>query len=259
MQYSPGDFCVIAAVDDDAVLEQCLARSPDIADGTLRLITLRNAKSMAQAYNDGLGQTSATICIFAHQDVYLPLGWLDRTVKVLSDLSNSHPDWLVCGPYGVRKNGNHVGRVWDVNMGRELGEAGFAPTAVESLDELLLILRREPQFRFDSKLPHFHLYGTDLVQTAWTTGHSALAVELPVVHNNRPWASLGGGYVDAYRYAVRKWRKRLPVFTTVCELSRNPLPLLRVRWRRRHINSRGEGLLGDAKSVACEAGYEREK
>jgi hypothetical protein len=97
---------------------------------------------------------------------------------------------------GVQKDSVHAGRIWDVTMGMELGHAQFPPTRVESLDELLLIVKREPWFRFDPQLPHFHLYGTDLVQTAWAAGRSAFAVELPVVHNNRPYTSLGSGYVD---------------------------------------------------------------
>jgi len=250
------DFCVIAAVDDDRILAGCLERSPDIASGALPLTVIRGARSMAEAYNSGLEQTEAAICIFAHQDVYLPEGWLDLVRERLRQLEAEHSDWMVAGPYGVKPGGAHVGRVWDVNMGRELGQSGFAPTPVGSLDELLLILRREPGFQFDTQLPHFHLYGTDLVQSALSTGRGAFAVELPVVHNNRPWASLGGGYLAAYRYARRKWRARLPIAMTVCWLSFNPLHLWRVRWRRRNIAERGAGLLADAAEVATAAGYE---
>lgn len=253
---SPEDFCVISAVNNEQVLAACLASSPDIANGTLPLTTVRNASSMANAYNEGLARTSRPICLLAHQDVYLPEGFLGRAIERLQALEKSHPDWMVAGPYGVRKDGRHVGRVWDVNMGRELGGSGFPPTAIESLDELLLVLKRQPGFEFDRQLPHFHFYGTDLVQTAWAMGKSAWAVELPVVHNNQPWSSLGGGYVEGYRYARRKWRHRLPLFTTICELSYNPIPLWRARWRRRHAPKRSDVLLADSAAVAAQAGYE---
>ena len=256
MTFDRSDFCVIAAVDSDYVLEECLKASPDIASGALPLTVMRGAKSMAEAYNGGLAQTSAPICLLAHQDVYLPEGFLDRAVERLNDLEDSAPNWMVAGPYGVRKDGSHIGRVWDVNMGLELGETDFEPTAIESLDELLLILKRQPDFEFDRKLPHFHLYGTDLVQSAWARGMSAWAVELPVVHNNRPYSSLGGGYVAGYKYARRKWRHRLPIFTTICEISYNPIPLWRVQWRRRRVPARPEGLLAHAPEVAAKAGYE---
>lgn len=253
---SPEDFCAIVAVNDDAILAQCLARSPDIVSGRLPLKIVRGASSMAKAYNEGLDTAPGKIALLVHQDVYLPAGWLDRAIMTLDALTRDRPDWMVAGPYGVRDAGTHIGRVWDVNLGRELGETGFAPAPVGSLDELLLILRREPDFRFDPDLPHFHLYGTDLVQSAKAMGRGAYAIELPVVHNNRPWDSLGGGYLLAYRYAQRKWRKRLPIHTTVCQISRNPLPLWRAQWRRRHVTSRGKGLLADAVEVARAAGYE---
>ena len=256
MTYTRADFCVIAAVDNDRILAECLAASPDVASGALPLTVIRGAGSMAEAYNAGLAQTEAAICLFAHQDVYLPAGFLDRAADRMNSLESDAPEWMVAGPYGVRKDGSHIGRVWDVNMGRELGERGFAPTSVESLDELLLILKRQPGCVFDPALPHFHLYGTDLVQTAWATGHSAWAVELPVVHNNRPYSSFGAGYVAGYKYVRRKWRRRLPLFTTICEISYNPLPLWRVQWRRRRVAERTEALLAHAPEVAAKAGYE---
>lgn len=253
---SAEDFCVIVAVDNSAILAQCLARSPDIVSGRVRLTEIREATSMAEAYNQGLARNSARICVFAHQDVYLPEGWLDRAIAVLNRLERIAPDWMVAGPYGVRANGDHVGRVWDVTMGRELGNAGFEPTKVESFDELVLIFRRDPDSQFDADLPSFHLYGTDLAQTALEMGRTTWAVELPVVHNNRPIISLGGGYLAAYRYARKKWQAKLPIHTTICALSNNPLPLWRARWRRRKVTNRGASLQADAREVAKLAGYE---
>src|SRR3990167_744722 len=236
----PEDFCLVAAVNDDGILSQCLARSPDVASGRLRLETIRGAASMSQAYNDALDGCDAQIVLFAHQDVYLPAGWLDRAIEVLSRLTVTHPDWAVAGPYGVMADGRHVGRVWDATMGRELGTPGFAPTPVGSLDELLLILRRTSGVRFDSMLPDFHLYGTDIVQMALQQGHGAYAVDLPVVHNNRPVATLRGGYALAYAHAQRKWRAQLPIWTSICALSRWPFALWRAQWRRRHVSRRSE-------------------
>lgn len=254
--YGPEDFCVIAAVDNDQVLQGCLLRSSDVVDGRLPVHVVRGASSMSAAYNEGLDSTQAPLCILVHQDVYLPKGWLDRAVSILNTLSAEHPDWMVAGPYGVAPDGRHVGRVWDVTMTRELGQAGFPPTPVGSFDELLMILRRSDGFRFDSDLPHFHLYGTDLVQTAIDMGRTAWAVELPVVHNNRPIVSLAGGYLKAYRYARRKWRSRLPIHTSICALTLNPLPLWRARWRRRHVKARPEILGADSVAIALKAGYE---
>lgn len=252
----PEDFCLVAAVNDDDILSKCLARSPDVACGRLRLAAIHGATAMSHAYNDALDRNHVPIILFAHQDVYLPAGWLDRAIEMLSRLTAAHPDWAVAGPYGVTADGRHVGRVWDATMGRELGAAGFAPAAVGSLDELLLILRRESGVRFDGELPDFHLYGTDIVQMALRQGRGAYAVELPVVHNNRPVATLRGGYARAYAHARRKWREQLPIWTSICALSRWPFALWRAQWRRRHISQRPDALLADAQELARRAGYE---
>lgn len=251
-----GDFSLIAAVNNEEILQGCLARSPDVASGRLALTAIRGARSMAEAYNSGLAVTGGKYALLAHQDVYLPRGWLDIALDKIAELDATQPDWMVAGPYGVRADGRHVGRVWDVGIGRELGAPGFAPTRVASLDELLLVLRRDGDYRFDEELPHFHLYGTDVVQSSMQMGRSAWAIEMPLVHNSQVVSSLGGGYTLAYRYMRKKWAGRLPIPTTVVSLTRNPLPLARAKWRRRHIPEREGRLLADSIYVARKARYE---
>jgi len=211
---------------------------------------------MPEAYNAGLARTAAPVCLLAHQDVYLPAGFLDRMIAVLCDLTVAHPDWMVAGPYGVTPQGRHVGRVWDVAMGRELGQSGAPAAAVDSLDELLLILRRPDGYRFDENLREFHMYGTDLVQTAWAMKRSAWAVELPVVHNNRPLRSLRGSYARAYYYMREKWRAKLPIHTVCCVIAPVPWSLWRTQWRRFKAKIPKDHLLADAPRIARAAGYE---
>jgi hypothetical protein len=253
---SVGAVTLVAAVNDEAILDACLRRSPDVAAGRIALVCVRGARNMGEAYNQGLEQATSPVVLFAHQDVYLPAGWLDLLLQALTRLDRHAPDWMVAGPYGVRADGAHAGLVWDVGLARELGTRGFAQAPVVSLDELLLILKPTPGFRFDPDLPHFHLYGTDLVQTCLLMGRSAWAIEAPVVHNSQPVATLAGGYSLAYRYARDKWREHLPIPTTVCTLTRNPVPLWRARWRRRGIPARDGKLLADAVEVSRQAGFD---
>lgn len=253
---SSDDFLVIAAVNDDEVLANCLMRSPDVESGALRVVPIRGASCMAQAYNLGLDQTEAAIAILAHQDVYLPSGWLDRAIEALTRLTADDPAWQVAGVYGVCADGRHVGHVYDVAIGRELG-GPFDPTRVGSFDELLMILRLDTPHRFDEQLPSFHLYGTDLVQSVVAAGRSAYALHLPVVHNSRPIETLRGGYERAYHYVRRKWRDRLPIPTSVCPVTNNPLPLWRVHWRRFKTRGQRQELLADAKQIAVQVGFER--
>ena len=253
---SSGNIQVVSAVNDHRILTSCLARSPDIACGRLPLTVVEGAGSMSQAYNEGLKQCRPGIILLAHQDVYLPRDFLARCLAVVQELDKVDASWMVAGPYGVAASGEHIGRVWDVTIGRELGSVGFAPTPIVSLDELLLILRWDGSFSFDPALPHFHLYGTDLVQSALEIGRTAYAVELPIVHNNRPITSLGGGYTKAYHYARRKWSAKLPIPTTICRLTNNPAELARVRWECFKSRGKRDSLLADSVTVAKLAGYE---
>jgi hypothetical protein len=255
------EFALVAAVNDEDILASCLAASPDVVSGRLTITAMRGARNMAEAYNGGLAKVRAQkgdnplIVLFAHQDVYLPAGWLDLAEERLADLTKAKPDWMVAGPYGVRADGSHVGLVWDGGLERELGAPGFGHAPVVSLDEFLLILREDGRFGFDPELPHFHLYGTDIVQSALTAGRGAYAVELPLVHNSQRVDTLSGGYTLAYRYARNKWRARLPIPTTICDLSTNPLHLLRAKWRVRKVARRTGKPARDAAELARLAGY----
>jgi len=224
------NYRVVAAVNDDAILAANLAQSPDLAL-TGPVLEMRGCRSAAEAYNRGLDASDGDVTIFAHQDVYLPAGWLARLDKALVALDVSHPHWGVIGVYGVTPTGQHVGECWSTGLGRLLGGRLDEPVAVGALDELVIILRRDPRLRFDPALPGFHLYGTDIVQTALTAGFGAYVLHLPVVHNSRPVKTLAGAYTAAYRFMARKWVARLPIATTVVPLTRFGYPLYRHRLR----------------------------
>ena len=222
------DWCCIAAVNNEAVLAGNLAASPALARCPDRLLVLRDQPNAGIAYNRGLDQTRAEICVFAHQDVYLPEGWEDRLATGIQQAEAEDPDWAVLGVYGVRPCGNHAGRVWDTGLNREFHPPSATPVPVASLDELLIVLRRSSQLRFDESMPSFHLFGTDIVQQALEAGHGAYAIEAPVVHNSIVVVSLSGAFARSFHYVRRKWRHRLPIKTTVTKIT--PLGM-KFRWR----------------------------
>lgn len=258
------DWCCIAAVNDEAVLRDNLAASPALVQQPGRLTGLRDQPSMGVAYNRGLDRTDAAICVFAHQDVYLPLGWDTRLAAHLSDLSAIDPDWAVAGVYGVGLDGAHAGRVWSSGLGKEIGVSPVAPVPVQSLDELVIVLRRSSGLRFDETLPSFHLYGTDIVQAALAAGYGAYVVDAPVVHNSTPVRSLRGGFLTAYDHLRKKWRRALPIVTPVTRITRFGMT---VRWQhlRRALRLKRRGLPSQDKTrapanpaaIARGLGYER--
>lgn len=225
------DVVICAASNSAEVLEANLGRSP--WPGGLPLHVEWNAPSAAIAYNRALDATTAEIVVFAHHDVYLPAGWNRLLLRRLADLSATHPDWAVYGTFGVAEDGRHVGPVWSSSLGQIVGQVPMAPTAVQSYDELLIVLRRSAGLRFDDNLPGWHMYGTDIAQTARAAGRGAYAGALPCIHNDRYHDMLGADFSECYRFMQRKWAGALPIRTPITKISRSGLHLLRDNWHNR--------------------------
>ena len=251
---------IVAAVNDETVLNENLKRSPSIETGAVPLLALRGQPSASRAYNAGLDTTSHDIIVFAHQDVYLPAPWLDNLLDAIETLERDQPHWGVIGLFGVTVTGQAVGHVWSSGIGRELGEAFAEPVAAVSIDEMVIVLRRASGLRFDESLPGFHLYATDLCLAARTAGAGVYVIHAPAVHNSVPVRTLRGYYLNAYRYLKRKWAFMLPIRTPIAPITRYELGFWRAEWRRlrtRITNSRRPNERRDARLVARSLGYEQ--
>ena len=253
-------FHLAAAVNDRMVLAQCLARSPDVCSGALDLAVYEHYQTAGAAYNAALDTAAdAAYVLFVHQDVYLPTGTLTRLTDQLRSLDTIAPNWAVAGVIGGDARRSLVGETWCSGHNRVLGARCAYPAEVETLDEMLLIVRTASGVRFDPKLPSFHLYGADIILTAQNAGMSAWVIDLPVVHHSRPVISLSGAYLAAYRYIQHKWRAELPVFNLVCPLEANMLRywITQLRLRRKHrARANRPDPEGDPVAIARRIGYE---
>ncbi|MEM1346797.1 MAG: hypothetical protein AAGI34_19765 [Pseudomonadota bacterium] len=228
---------VVAAINDEDVLSRNLAASPLLTEGRAAFHGVRGARAISLAYNEGLDTLVAEVMIFAHQDVYLPAGFETRLRAAIAEIERLDPDWGVLGVFGVDESGQHCGRTWSSGLGRALELDTDLPARAQSLDELVIVVRTATGVRFDPALPHFHLYGTDIVQIARAAGYGAWVADLPVIHNSRFVARLGPGFAAAYRHLQRKWRAVLPIRTPVLWLTPSGIDLWRKEfalWRTRN-------------------------
>jgi len=252
-----GGIVVVTASHDPAILAANLARSPDIAEGNVPLHVERDAPSAAIAYNRGLAATTAPVVVFAHHDVYLPRGWEALLDARLAALAAAEPDWAVAGAYGVGLDGAGRGPVWSTSLGQIVGRVELRPVAVQSLDELLIVVRRAAGLGFDPSLPGFHLHGTDIVQAARAAGRGAFALTLPVVHNDGYKDLLGPDFARAFHHQRRKWRERLPLRTPVITIAWHGLHLARAEWHNRRSRPWRQAMAADpatdpaALALAC--------
>ncbi|MFH1371548.1 MAG: glycosyltransferase [Planctomycetota bacterium] len=253
---------VVAAVNKDEALVGNLAKSPCLLKGDIPLIVERGHESAAKAYNAGLSRTNAEIIVFAHQDVYLPERWDLQLLAAVQYLELHDKNWAVLGVVGFDRNGAIVGRVWSSGLKREIeGTSCSSPVPVVSIDELLIVLNAKVGLKFDENLPGYHLYGTDIVQTAIERGLTAYVFEAPIIHNSTAVVWLDRSYGRAYRYMQRKWKAKLPIETTVVPITRYGWPLFRKRicaFKRNTLERRPIAIKYESPQViAMRLGYEK--
>jgi hypothetical protein len=248
-----------AAVNSHEVLETCLKRSPDVVAGA-RLRIYEGYPSASAAYNQALADSTAERLVLLHQDVYLPKGFLDRLNARLDELDRLDPDWAVAGVVGMDEAGAAYGRVWSSGLGRLTGADGGLPAPVDTMDEVLLVVRRASGIGFDPDLPSYHLYATDIVQIAKARGLKSYVIDAKIIHHSRPTLNLGDkGYRRAYRHMQRKWREVLPLPSLICPVEKTSFRLW-ARDLRMRIRARGRTVRpappGDPVEIARSLGLE---
>ncbi|MEV8235658.1 glycosyltransferase [Rhodococcus sp. NPDC077669] len=253
------DIQVVAAVNDTRVLDFCLRRSPAIASGEVPLEIIQGCRRPAEAFNPRLQNASYKVLIFIHQDVYLPAPFFTRLLGQLNNLADDDPEWAVIGAVGIDSENKIYGQAWSSGSGKVVGVSCSGHHKVESLDEVLLAVRVASGVQFDDNFPGFHLYGTDLVQTAQRRGLNSYAVPMQIVHHSKRLANLAGSYRQTYKYCRRKWSNELPVPTLFGGINRTPIALLRAdRFVRRNNDWKKDRPepTGDPKQIAIQLGYE---
>ncbi|MFZ2174968.1 MAG: glycosyltransferase [Rhodococcus sp. (in: high G+C Gram-positive bacteria)] len=221
------DIEIVAAVNDSRVLDDCLRRSPAIQSGQVPLRILTGYARPGEVFNAALNGSSRKIVIFAHQDVYLPAPFISRLLAELNELSRQDANWAVVGAVGADADYQVHGQAWSSGAQKIVGRPCETATRVECLDELLLVVRADIGVQFDPDLPGFHLYGTDIVQTARLSGLASYVVPMQLVHHSKRLANLGGAYKVTYKYLRQKWADRLPVPTMFGGIRRTPIARMR--------------------------------
>ena len=219
------NWSLITASNDDTVLKTCLAASPCVGQAR-DFNVMRGYASAGAAYNAGMRQAKGEILVFAHQDVYLPPGWEDCLSKAIACLSDTDPQWAVLGVFGITRGMEPRGHLYCTGLQKVLGSPFAEPIKCDSLDEVLLVLRRSSSLSFDERLPGFHLYGTDICLEAQRRGFGSYIIPAFCVHNTAGLTFLPTAFWRAYLYVREKWVDRLPVRTPCTLITYWCLPIL---------------------------------
>jgi hypothetical protein len=214
-------FSFVTCVSNREVFSANLLASPCLGPKSVHeVITFSDCVCAADGLNAGFHSAKHEWLVFVHQDVFLPVGWDQCLAHQLGETEQWFGPIGVAGVYGVGEviapvdqsqplAAARIGRV--IDRGRELRDGPELPVRVATLDELLLVPRRDSDLRFDPALG-FHLYGADICLQARDQRLAVVALGALCHHNSRS-VGLPEPFFASAEVFARKWGHRLPIAT----------------------------------------------
>jgi hypothetical protein len=213
----------VVAVNNTKVVQDNFLSSPCLRGNHPHQIILQEGwESASLAYNDAMEKSQNDVVVFVHQDIILPEQWTSDLDRALLHLEDTDSNWGVVGCYGETLSDNGLGYIYSSGLGL-LGRPFEQPAPVQTLDEIVLIVRRGSGIRFDPSLPHFHLYGTDICMRAESMGKRNYAIPAFCIHNTRQPLVLPTEFYECHRRIRRIWWNRLPIRSTCLTITRSNL------------------------------------
>jgi hypothetical protein len=203
----------IVATNNEEILQKNFLASKVIRDKKYPVILQRGYRNIGLAYNEGMAKTDAELLVCLHQDVFLPDGWENQAMASLRKLETSN--WGVLGVAGitlVERQRVLVGHILD--RGMEFGSPENLPAQVDTLDELLLIIKNDRTLLFDEQIPATHFYGADICLQASSQQLGCFAISAYCHHNSTNSNAHTPEFRMALEYMQKKWKRRLPFVTT---------------------------------------------
>lgn len=217
---------IVCVFNDAGVLASCLERSIRLGLAgapETQFIPVDNRggefATAGAALNHGARLARNEVVAFVHQDVYLhSLAALESAAQYLVDL----PDIGVLGAVGVDRRGRVIGRIRDRVLA--LGERAPRPRGVETMDEVLFMVRRDRVLSeplADQARLGWHAYAVEYSARMRSTGLRAAVVDIPLTHNSLTTNLL---HLDlAHRWVGDTYPRLLPLRTT-CGTIRRGVP-----------------------------------
>lgn len=202
----------VCATNNETVLKNNLKKS--ILFKQKHFILQKGYTNVPKAYNEAMKGSKEKIICFLHQDVFLPNDWENNFLLSLKKLEKIDKDWGVIGVAGVilkDKERKYLGYLLD--RGSEWGTPTNLPSKVQTLDELLLIIKNDNSLKFDENIPTNHLYGADICMQSQTMNKNCYAINA-YCHHNSSTHSLPESFEPAAKYFHKKWKSFLPITTT---------------------------------------------
>lgn len=208
----------VVCMSNPEVFHNNLNASPCLGKGTPHeLIVVQKAPSAADGFHLGLEKAKNEYMVLVHQDMYFPKNWPKRFVKQFRLAESRFGKVGVAGVCGAtRDNGRTRIHASVVDRHRLLMQ-GALPAKVETLDEVVIGVRKDTSLRMDPGLG-FHLYAADLCLLAKQNNEAAVAIDNLCFHNSL-LGEIPKGFHDSASFFRNKWKDFLPVATPNAMLS----------------------------------------
>ena len=218
---------VLCATNNALQYQNNLAVSPDLLQENTphQLLALYQAPNIAVALAEGIKHCQHTWIVLAHQDVYLPQGWLADVQHAWHMAEQKLGRAIgVAGVAGMVQNAagdfDFAGCAMD-RIYTFLHSADQLPAQAHSLDELVLVYRRD---RFMPELNPalgFHYYATDSVFKAEAEGFVGAILPVPCLHNTSRYDTTDNDADVQQKSQIFRqiWQHRLHIRTTIAHLT----------------------------------------
>lgn len=166
--------------------------------------------------NAMLNEARGRYVILCHQDIRILTDTRHDLDLRLAELEERYPAWALAGNAGGASAGRLAIRITDPHGANQ--RVGVFPERVMSLDENLIIVRKDARIGFSNDLSGFHFYGADICLNADIQGWSAYVIDFHVAHLS---AGKKDSLFDAMEAAFRaKWARALAPrwMQTTCSL-----------------------------------------
>jgi hypothetical protein len=217
------------------VYGQNFAASPLFKDGKKQeIIELFDYGSASIAYNEAKTKANNGLIVYAHQDIIFPENWDDQLRTALIFLDKIDPNWGVLGCIGVSDRGSIEGLIYCTGNNGYVGRNVNKPEPVSTLDEIVLIIRKDSNLEFDSQMPFYHFYGTDICIAARKQGMNCYVIPAFCIHNSIKTLFFTREFYVCAAHIRRKYPEYLPIATTCTKLTGSVLSD-RLSWYLRNI------------------------
>jgi hypothetical protein len=225
----------VVAVNDRKLFDANFLASPCLrGHQNHELLIQEHFDSAPKAYNDAINRSANELIVFCHQDIFLPEAWLSDLQRAVDYLQAADPNWGVLGCSGITVDRDHWRYLYSSGLGVS-GKPLAQPQPVQTLDEVVLVLRKSSGLKFDEQLPNFHLYGTDICLRAAARGMTSYAISAFCIHNTHQSLILPKEFYTCCQHIRKVWKTSLPIQTTCIRITASNLPIYLRRAQEFHM------------------------